>query len=168
VSAPTTALRAANTAPGAAASGPGGARGGSRVRREGTEEAGEPRDPAASRQAVQRGREALDSGRIEEAKVEFERAVAADSRNGTAIAGLADVTYELSDYNNAAYYAHRAARFNPRATKYLVLEGDASFKLGRWSDALGCYQRAQKIDPATEGLDDRIKNVLAKLGRLPK
>jgi tetratricopeptide (TPR) repeat protein len=165
---PTPAVRAPGT--GGAAGGPAGARAGTRVRREDhAEDVAELRDPAASRQAAQRGREALDSGRLEEAKAEFERAVAADPRNVIAIGGLADVAYERSHYADAAYFASRVCRLSPRSTKYWKLQGDASFKLGRLSDALNFYQRARAIDPELEGLDERIKMVQEKLGKiLPK
>jgi serine/threonine protein kinase len=163
---PTAAVRSPGGTAGVAG-GPAGARTGARVRRdEHGEESTELRDPVASRQAAQRGKEALDSGRLEEAKVEFERAVAADPRNVMAIGGLADVAFERSDYSNAAYFASRVCRFSPRSTKYWTLQGDASFKLGRLSDALSCYQRARSIDPELEGLDERIKMVQERLGRI--
>jgi serine/threonine protein kinase len=139
-----------------------------RVRREDpSEDAAEPRDPAASRRAAQLGQEALEAGRFEEAKAEFERAVAADSRNVTAIGGLAEVAFERARYEEAAYYANRAVRLN-RSTKYLMLLADSSFRIGRFSDALVAYQRAKNMDPSIEGIDTRIKNVQAKLGRIPK
>jgi tetratricopeptide (TPR) repeat protein len=132
------------------------------------EESSEPRDPVASRRASQRGLSALEAGRIEEAKGEFERAVAADSRNVVAIGGLAEVAFERARYEEAAYYANRACRLTSRSTKYLMLLADSSFRIDRYSDALKAYQRAKALDPSIEGIDARIRMVEAKLGKPPK
>jgi tetratricopeptide (TPR) repeat protein len=154
---------------GASGRGEPGARPSSRGRREEfPEETSEPRDPVASRRAVQRGQAAIEAGRIEEAKGEFERAVAADSRNVVAIGGLAEVAFERAKYEEAAYFASRACRLNSRSTKYFMLLADSSFRLFRYADALNAYQRARSLDPSIAGIDTRIKNVQAKLGRFPK
>jgi serine/threonine protein kinase len=139
-----------------------------RRRDEAGEEADEPRDPVASRIAAQRGVQVMGEGRLDQAKAEFERAVAADSRNVTAIGGLAEVAFERAKYEEAAYYAGRACRLTPRSTKYLVLLADASFKIGRLSDALKFYNRARALDPTIVGIDARIKNAQTRLGALPK
>jgi hypothetical protein len=163
----------AGTSGSAAAGGPtvasaAGTRPSRRRGEEAVEEVGEPRDPVASRLAAQRGVQVMGEGRLEEAKAEFERAVAADSRNVTAIGGLAEVAFERAKYEEAAYYAQRAIRLNSRSTRYLVLLADASFKISRFSDALKFYNRAKQMDPGIVGIDDRIKKVQERLGAIPK
>jgi serine/threonine protein kinase len=134
---------------------------GSRGRRE--EVAMEDTDPEAARAAAAAGVQLLKEGRIDEAKTEFERAVAADSRNAVGIAGLAEVAFERSQYPRAAILAERASRLDRRNKRNWMVLGHSSVRIGSYSTALAAYQRAQKLDPAIEDIDAHIKSVQAKL-----
>ena len=80
-----------------------------------------------------------------------------------AIAGLAEVAFERSRYTEALDYARRAAQQAPRSPRYLMLLGDAYFKLLRFADAQTAYEKALKIAPNNEVVRSRVERVRAKM-----
>ena len=122
-----------------------------------------PRNPAASRQAVEEGRAALSRLSLQEAEIGFNRALEADPSNVAAISGLAEVAFERSRYTEALDYARRAAQQAPRSARYLMLLGDAYFKLLRFADAQASYEKAQKLAPSNETVRSRLARVRAKM-----
>jgi tetratricopeptide (TPR) repeat protein len=126
-----------------------------------------PRDKVASAEAAQRGRAAFDSGRYEQARADFERAVAMDQRNAMALAGLAAVQFERAKYEEAAYFAGRAARLLPKSAKNFRILADASFRLARYSDALRAYERVKALEPDNTEIDvplQKVRNLLGQPG----
>ena len=83
------------------------------------------------------------------------RSAGADSTNAVAVGGLAEVAFERARYSDAMDFARRAARLAPKTPKYLVLAGDAYFKLLRYDDALRSYEKARALapPPAVETID---------------
>ena len=135
-----------------------------RQRRAQTEEwRAAPRDPRASKAANDVGRSALGRLSLQEAEAAFNRALEADPGNVAAIAGLAEVAFERSRYTEALDYARRAAQQAPRAPKYLMLLGDAYFKLLRFADAQKAYEKALKIAPSNQVVRSRVERVRAKM-----
>jgi tetratricopeptide (TPR) repeat protein len=124
-----------------------------------------PRDPSASREAALRGRAALEAGAYEQARTDFERAIALDQRNVVALAGLAAVQFERAKYEEAAYFAARAARGLPKSTSNFMVLGKASFRLARYSDALRAYERVKALDPTNEEVEALLSKVRRLLGQ---
>jgi serine/threonine protein kinase/tetratricopeptide (TPR) repeat protein len=122
-----------------------------------------PRDSRASRVATEEGRAALSRLSLSVAEAAFNRALEADPANVAAIGGLAEVAFERSRYTEALDYARRAAQQAPRAPKYLMLLGDAYFKLLRFADAQKAYEKALKIAPNNEVVRSRMERVRAKM-----
>ena len=135
-----------------------------RQRRAQTEEwRAAPRDPRASKVAAEAGRAALSRLSLPVAEAAFNRALEADPTNVAAIAGLAEVAFERSRYTEALDYARRAAQQAPRSPRYLMLLGDAYFKLLRFADAQKAYEKALKIAPNNEVVRSRVERVRAKM-----
>jgi tetratricopeptide (TPR) repeat protein len=135
-----------------------------RQRRAQTEEwRAAPRDPRASKIAADNGNSALGRLSLQEAEAAFNRALEADPGNVAAIAGLAEVAFERSRYTEALDYARRAAQHAPRSPKYLMLLGDAYFKLLRFADAQKAYEKALKIAPSNQVVRSRVERVRAKM-----
>jgi tetratricopeptide (TPR) repeat protein len=126
---------------------------------------GGPRDPATSQRAAEAGVAAMARGRLAEAEEAFARAVRADSTNAVGVGGLAEVAFERARYTEALDYARRAAHLAPRSPKYLVLTGDAYFKLLRYDEAQASYEKARALAPHDEGVRSRLERVKAKLGK---
>lgn len=124
-----------------------------------------PRDPKASRVAVDRARFALGRLSLQEAESGFNQALEADSTNANAIAGLAEVAFERSRYTEALDYARRAVQQAPRSSRYLILVGDAYFKLFRYADAKAAYERALELGAPNESVRHRLTRVKTKLGQ---
>lgn len=122
-----------------------------------------PRDPVASREAVNDGRAHLARLSLNEAEKAFNRALEADPSNVAGVAGLAEVAFERSRYTEALDYARRATQQAPRSPRYLLLLGDAHFKLLRFADAQAAYQKALKIAPDNDVVRSRVERVRAKL-----
>jgi cytochrome c-type biogenesis protein CcmH/NrfG len=113
--------------------------------------------------ATEEGRAALSRLSLSVAEAAFNRALEADPGNVAAIGGLAEVAFERSRYTEALDYARRAAQQAPRAPKYLMLLGDAYFKLLRFADAQKAYEKALKIAPNNEVVRSRMERVRAKM-----
>jgi Flp pilus assembly protein TadD len=62
-------------------------------------------------------------------------------------------------------FARRASRLAPKNPKYLVLTGDAYFKLLRYDDALRSYDKARALAPSDEEVASRLERVRAKVGK---
>jgi Flp pilus assembly protein TadD len=62
-------------------------------------------------------------------------------------------------------FARRAARLAPKSPKYLVLAGDAYFKLLRYDDALRSYEKARALAPQDDEVKNRLERVRAKVGK---
>jgi tetratricopeptide (TPR) repeat protein/tRNA A-37 threonylcarbamoyl transferase component Bud32 len=122
-----------------------------------------PRDPRASKVAVDEGRAALSRLSLPEAEAAFNRALEADPSNVGAISGLSEVAFERSRYTEALDYARRAAQQAPRAPRYLMLLGDAYFKLLRFADAQHAYEKALKLAPGNDMVRSRVERVKAKM-----
>ena len=88
----------------------------------------------------------------------------ADSTNAVAVGGLAEVAFEHARYSEALDYARRASRLAPQIPKYLVVMGDAYFKLLRYDEAHASYQKARALAPKDDGIKSRLDRVQAKLG----
>ena len=129
-----------------------------------SEEEGAPRDRAASAKAAADGSGALARGDLVRAQVAFDRAVRADASNPDAVAGLAEVAFESARYTEALDYGRRAARLQPKTSRYHVIVGDAYFKLLRYDEAQAAYKRAQALTPNDEGIKARLGRVKARLG----
>jgi tetratricopeptide (TPR) repeat protein/tRNA A-37 threonylcarbamoyl transferase component Bud32 len=125
---------------------------------------GGPRDRAASSKAAAEGAGALARGDLARAQAAFDRAVRADASNPEAVAGLAEVAFENARYTEALDYGRRAARLQPKTAKHHIVVGDAYFKLLRYDEALGAYQRALALSPHDEGIKARLGRVKARLG----
>jgi tetratricopeptide (TPR) repeat protein len=122
-----------------------------------------PRDPKGSRAAVDRGRGALNRLDLREAETSFNLALEADPTNAAAIGGLAEVAFERSRYAEALDYARRAVQQSPRSGRYLLLVGDAYFKLLRYADAKAAYQRAAQIPSHQAEARGRLERLRTKL-----
>jgi tetratricopeptide (TPR) repeat protein len=123
-----------------------------------------PRNPAVSRAAAEVGVAALGKGWLDEADNAFRKAVRADSLNPVAVGGMAEVAFERARYTEALDFGRRAARLAPRSPHYLVVVGDAYFKLLRFDDARAAYERALSLAPRDELLQARIQRVKARTG----
>jgi tetratricopeptide (TPR) repeat protein/tRNA A-37 threonylcarbamoyl transferase component Bud32 len=122
-----------------------------------------PRDPATSKAAVTQARAYLARLHLDGAEAAFNRALEADPSNVAGVAGLAEVAFERGRYTEALDYARRAAQQAPRSPRYLLLLGDAHFKLLRFADAQAAYQKALKMTPDNEVVRSRMERVRAKL-----
>ena len=88
-----------------------------------------------------------------------------DAQNAVAVGGLAEVAFERARYSDAMDFARRAARLAPKSPKYLVLAGDAYFKLLRYDDALRSYEKARALAPQDDEVKNRLERVRAKVGK---
>jgi serine/threonine protein kinase len=125
---------------------------------------GGPRDRAASAKAAAEGAGALGRGDLARAQTAFARAVRADSSNPDAVAGLAAVAFENARYTEALDYGRRAARLQPKVARHHIVVGDSFFKLLRYDEALGAYQRALALSPHDRGIEERIGRVKKRIG----
>ncbi|EDM76972.1 serine/threonine protein kinase [Plesiocystis pacifica SIR-1] len=114
----------------------------------GIEETGS-KDSAADRQRARalakQGNDALAKGKRDKAERLFHKAIAADSRNASAVEGLARIHFDLGAYGEALGYAKKASRLRPRDEGVRLLLGDAYLKVLRYSNARAEYEKAQAL-----------------------
>jgi eukaryotic-like serine/threonine-protein kinase len=123
-----------------------------------------PRDPELARQLVAKGNSLLGGGRLGDARAEFERAVAADSTAHSALAGLAEVAYNESDYTRAVLSAKRAIALAPSHGSYRMLLGKAYYKLLRYEDAIVQWKKAIELDPSNTAAQKNIEMAQRRMG----
>jgi eukaryotic-like serine/threonine-protein kinase len=108
-----------------------------------------PGDAAQADFFVKLGRQKLAASDFGAAAANFTKAREYDARSAEAMAGLGEVAFEQGDYNGAAVHLKQAVRLSGRA-RYLVLLGQAYYKMGRAKDAAGEYKKALRIEPGNQ------------------
>jgi TolA-binding protein len=137
-----------------------------------TPEADPKQEPNPEREPAEEGPTAADlakqgmaawkHGDTNGARTLYEEALAQDSRNRTALAGLGEFYFEEGNFSKAEDYFVRASARSPKDGKLLLRLGDTFFKRAQYSKARTHYERAQKL--GTSGADDRIDQVERKGG----
>jgi serine/threonine-protein kinase len=114
-------------------------------------------DPVVAAQWVQAGNQKLAAGNLGDARNAFSRAVSADPGSHAALAGLAEVAYNESDYTRAVLAAKRALRYAPSSTAYRMLLAKSYYKLLRYDDAIKQWQKVLEIEPKNAAAQKNIE-----------
>jgi tetratricopeptide (TPR) repeat protein len=104
-----------------------------------------PPDPERSRRLAHEGKRALRRGQEDEAELRFEQALAKNTRDPVALAGLRDLYFDRGDYGRAATYAKRVVEIDGRDAEHRLRLGDAYFKIARYEDAETEYAKAVRL-----------------------
>ncbi len=121
-----------------------------------------PSDAAQADFFVRLGRQKLSSSDLSAAAANFNKAREYDGRSSEAMAGLGEVAFEQGDYAGAAVHLKQAVKLSSRA-RYLVLLGQAYYKMGRAKDAVGEYKKALRLDPSNQEAQHSLEVAERKL-----
>ena len=121
-------------------------------------------DPVVAGQWVANGNSKLAAGQLAEARNAFERAVNADSGSHAALAGLAEVAYNESDYTRAVLAAKRAIALAPKVGAYRMLLGKSFYKLLRYEDAIKQWKKVLELDPTNAAAQKNIEMAERRMG----
>lgn len=105
----------------------------------------EKRDPEAAKKLAKRGQAAAKAGTAGKAKLLFEQALAEDSRNASAHAGLRDLAFSAGDYARAVRHGKRAASLAPRNATHQLRLGDAYYRTHKYVQAESAYSAASRL-----------------------
>ena len=105
---------------------------------------------------VVRANRIVAAGDLRQAEVIYLEALAAESRNPHALAGLARLHLARHAGPQALSYAERAVAVRPRRSAYRVIQGDALALLGRRADAQRAYREALSLDPQSREARARL------------
>lgn len=103
------------------------------------------RDPSAAKALIRDAKAASKSGNGKKAKLMYERALAKDSRNPSAHAGLRDLAFDAGDYARAVRHGKRAAQLSPRNATHQLRLGDAYYRTRKYAEAKKAYAAAAKL-----------------------
>lgn len=107
------------------------------------------------------GTKALRAGRLDDAAAAFHRALAHDRRDVQALAGLAEVYFERSEYRQAERFAKLASTFAPKRSATWILLGDARVKLLQYAEARTAYEKARGLGAvAADARLDRLSRLV--------
>lgn len=115
------------------------------------------RDPLLAARWVKTGNSKLAVGNLGDARNAFQRAVAADSTSHAALAGLAEVSYNESDYTRAVLAAKRALASSPSSSPYRMLLAKSYYKLLRYDDAIEQWRKVLELDPKNTAAQKNIE-----------
>ncbi|GEM_PF-2076966 len=121
-----------------------------------------PRREAEARALVAQAEVASKRGDLDAAERLFNRALAADRNNLSALDGLAAIAFSHARYEEAVKHLERAVKRGRRSSARWLALGDAYFKTLRYEDALGAYSRAEDLGSAAAAA--RITKIKSKLG----
>lgn len=110
---------------------------------------------------VQHGTQLLAQNAMPEAEKEFREAIATDSNNPAAHAGMAQVLEQKGDASNARAEAQMAIRLQPNVEAYLVL-ARLDLKQNQVEAAADAVTRALKLDPSNSSAQALQQEVTAK------
>ncbi|MBA3545989.1 MAG: protein kinase [Nannocystis sp.] len=119
-------------------------------------------DPERSRALTAEAEAAWRRGDGAAAEKLYNQALDLWNRNGAALMGLSDISFERGSFERAVKYAEKAVRAEPARADYLLRLGDAYFKVFRYSDAQLRYERAAELGHPKA--DERLARVRAKVG----
>lgn len=102
-------------------------------------------DPTRAAAEASAGTKALRAGRLDDAAKSFHRALASDRRNAEALAGLAELYFERSEYRQAERFAELATVRTPKSATLWILLGDARVKLLQYPQARAAYEKARGL-----------------------
>lgn len=111
---------------------------------------------SAGDRLVVRANRIVSAGDLRQAEVIYLEALAAESRNPHALAGLARLHLARHAGPQALAYAERAVAARPRRSAYRVIQGDALTLLGRRADAQRAYREALSLDPQSREARARL------------
>ncbi len=123
-------------------------------------------DPILAGQLVHTGNGKLAIGNLDEARTAFQRAVAADPSSHAALAGLAEVAYNESDYTRAVLAAKRALQYAPKSGAYRMLLAKSYYKLLRYDDAIKQWQKVLEIEPKNAAAQKNIEMAERRKGEM--
>ena len=112
---------------------------------------------------LRRARELEVAGKRKEAESLFHQALGYDNRNASALIGLSDLEFDRGAHQRAADFADKAIAAAPKNGSYHLRLGDAYFKLLKYTDARGAYQKAK--DLGVREAEGRLEKLKAKLGK---
>jgi len=102
-----------------------------------------------------------------EAVVEAEKAVALDTNDATALAGLADALIKAGRAAEGLDYIEQALRLDPHyPPDYLIILGAAQFGMERYEEASATFERAVKRNPDNEIPFVYLASAYGRLGRV--
>jgi len=114
----------------------------------------------SARSLAQQGVAALNKADRARAERLFNRALAEDSRNGTALFGMMRIQYDRGAYGKAAKYGRKAIAVSPNNASYRLKLGDAYYKNFQYDDARSQYKKAKSL--GSKQAKDRLAKVDAK------
>jgi cytochrome c-type biogenesis protein CcmH/NrfG len=121
-------------------------------------------DPILASQWVAAGNGKLAAGNLGEARNAFQRAVSADPSSHAALAGLAEVAYNESDYTRSVLAAKRALILQPKSVQYRMLLAKSYYKLLRYDDAIKQWQKVLELDPSNAAAQKNIEMAETRKG----
>lgn len=126
------------------------------------------RDAALSSASQARAEAAVKKGTFKTARVEYDKALAADPLNYPAALGLAQMwaKTDTTDFGKkkALEYYKTACALRPSAVKTFLAAGELAMNLGQWATAEEIYSRAVAANPADISAIDGLIRALRKVG----
>ena len=107
-------------------------------------------------------------GRLDEARVAFQKAVELDAKNAEYRASLGALELARSDPKAAEESLKEAIRINPNHSLALYNLGIAVAEQGRNTEAIPFFERAEKSGPPSVGLLNALARAYREIGDLPR
>jgi tetratricopeptide (TPR) repeat protein len=105
------------------------------------------------------------SGQLDEARVQYYRALALDPRSADLLVHISQLSAQLGDPAHSLEFAERALARDPNDWRALWLQGAGLFSTGRTSEALAPLERASEIDSSQVEVLRTTARVAESLGR---
>jgi tetratricopeptide (TPR) repeat protein/tRNA A-37 threonylcarbamoyl transferase component Bud32 len=112
---------------------------------------------ASARTMARKGQRVFAHGQRDEAASLFQRALAIDPGNATAMRGLSDVHFDRGEHERALHFARRATQIEPSNGNGYIRLGDAWFRLLDYSAARRAYRRALAL--GRSDADERLRRL---------
>ena len=120
------------------------------------------RDVSGAKALIRDAKAASKSGNAKRAKLMYERALAKDTRNPSAHAGLRDLAFDAGDYARAVRHGKRAVQLSPRNATHQLRLGDAYYRTHKYAEAEKAYAAASKLGDSRAKW--RLERAQEKLG----